>query len=64
MTKTRRLYRKDDNKILGGVCAGIADYFDVDPSIVRILTVLLMLSGTGIIAYIVAWIIVPLENEK
>jgi len=55
-----RLYRSIDNKIIGGVCGGLAEYFAVDATLVRILTVLAMLlPGIGILTYIIAWIIIP-----
>jgi phage shock protein PspC (stress-responsive transcriptional regulator) len=58
--KTKRLYRSKKDRMLGGVCGGIAEYFDVDPTIVRLIWVLLALTyGTGILAYLIAWIIVP-----
>lgn len=51
--------------MIGGVCAGIANYFDIDPTIVRLLTVaLLFAGGTVIIAYIIAWIVMPEEPES
>jgi len=64
-THVRRLYRSGDDKILGGVCGGLADYLNVDPVIIRLLWVIgtLLSLGTGIIAYIIAWIIVP-RNPK
>lgn len=57
----KRLFRDPQNALLGGVCSGIAHYFNIDPTLVRILTVLLtLLSATTIgIAYIILWIIVP-----
>jgi phage shock protein PspC (stress-responsive transcriptional regulator) len=56
----KKLYRSINNKILGGVCGGIGEYFDVDPTIVRLLWILFIFAGgSGIIAYIVAWLIVP-----
>ncbi|MDD6312285.1 MAG: PspC domain-containing protein [Firmicutes bacterium] len=58
----KRLYRSRTNKMLCGVCAGIADYFQIDPTIVRLGTVVLCcMAGTGIIAYIVGAIIIPEE---
>ena len=60
MAKTKRLYRSGKEKILGGVCGGIAEYFNVDPTIIRILWILFVFGfGSGILAYIIAWIIVP-----
>ena len=62
--KIKRLYRSGKDKILGGVCGGIAEYFGVDPVIIRLLWVLFALAyGTGIFLYIIAWIIIP-RNPK
>jgi phage shock protein C len=62
MDSVKRLYRLRDDKKIAGVCAGIAEYFDVDPTIVRLITVVLTLI-TGIfpfiIGYLIAWWIVP-----
>lgn len=56
----KRLHRSKKNKIIGGVCGGIGEYFDVDPTIIRLLWILFVFSfGSGILAYIVAWIIIP-----
>ncbi len=52
----RRLYRDESNKILGGVCAGVANYFGIDTTLVRIIFIL---SGVGFFAYILLWIFVP-----
>ncbi|HHT11098.1 MAG TPA: PspC domain-containing protein, partial [Candidatus Atribacteria bacterium] len=58
----KRLYRSRTDKILGGVCSGIAKYFEVDPTIIRLVAVALIFAGgSGILAYIIAWIIVPEE---
>jgi len=62
---TKRLYRSTSDKQLGGVCGGIAEYFELDPSLVRIGAILLLLvAGTGFLAYLVAWFIVPLDTNK
>jgi phage shock protein C len=56
----KMLYRSRENVMIAGVCAGIAEYFDIDPSLVRILTAaLLPAGGASLLFYIVAWIIVP-----
>lgn len=56
----KRLYRSSSEKILGGVCGGIAEYFDTDPTIVRLLWVVFTLFyGAGLILYLVLWIIMP-----
>ncbi|RYY94288.1 MAG: PspC domain-containing protein, partial [Chitinophagaceae bacterium] len=55
-----RLYRDTNDKILGGVCSGIANYFSIDPAIVRIILVLLVFgAGTGIFLYLLLWIFLP-----
>lgn len=56
----KRLYKSNINRVLCGVCGGIGEYFNIDPTIVRLLMVLLVLgAGTGILAYIIAAIIMP-----
>jgi phage shock protein C len=61
----KKLYRSSKDKMLGGVAAGLAEYFDIDPTIVRVLFVVtLFLGGTGVLAYIILWIIVPEEPIK
>jgi phage shock protein PspC (stress-responsive transcriptional regulator) len=59
--KNRRLYRDPDNAVIGGVCAGLAEYFDMDNVLMRILFIILTLLAGGIpvIIYIVLWIAVP-----
>ena len=60
MDERKRLYKSRNNKMICGVCAGIADYFNIDPSIVRVLWAVLALSaGTGVLAYISCAIILP-----
>ncbi|RME18851.1 MAG: PspC domain-containing protein, partial [Candidatus Zixiibacteriota bacterium] len=56
----QRLYRSRKEKMIGGVCGGLAEYFDVDPTLVRLIAVVLLFaSGVGLLGYIIAWIIVP-----
>lgn len=57
----KRLYRANKkDSMIGGVCAGIGDYFDIDPTLVRLFWILLLFGfGTGILLYIILWIIVP-----
>jgi len=60
-----RLYRSRTDAKIAGVCSGLAQYFDIDPVIIRLIWVLFVfLGGAGIITYIIAWIIVPLEPES
>lgn len=62
MDERKKLYRSINERILGGVCGGIAEYFKVDPVLVRIIFIILFFgAGSGLLAYIVAWIIVPEE---
>ena len=57
---TNRLYRSRTNKVFGGVCGGLAEYFEVDPVVLRILFVLLVIfGGTGVLLYVAAVIIIP-----
>lgn len=59
-----RLYRSQKNRIIGGVAGGLAEYFDVDVVLVRVLWVLaIFVGGGGVIAYIIAWIIIPDEKN-
>jgi phage shock protein PspC (stress-responsive transcriptional regulator) len=56
----RRLYRSRDERLIGGVCGGLAEYFGIDPVIVRIIAVALVFAGgAGILAYLAAWLLVP-----
>jgi phage shock protein C len=61
----RRLVRRTDDKMLGGVCSGLADHLGLDVTLVRLLTVLVTVLGFGsvIIAYLVAWVIVPKDVD-
>jgi phage shock protein C len=61
----KRLYRSRSDRVIWGVCGGLAKYFEIDPVIVRVIAVLLIFAdGIGIIAYIIMAIIVPLEGSK
>lgn len=60
----KRLFRNENNKIVGGVCSGIAAYFDIDPVFIRIIFALTVIGGfgIGILVYILFWIFVPLHS--
>ncbi|VUT25718.1 MAG: DNA-binding transcriptional activator PspC [Candidatus Methanolliviera sp. GoM_oil] len=63
----KRLYRSRTDKKLGGVCSGIGEYFDLDPTLIRVLWVIITVFtdfAPGIIAYILLWLIVPEEPAK
>ncbi len=58
---TKRLYRSKKDRMIAGVCGGIAEYFAIDPVIVRLIAVLLLLPGglPGFLPYVIFWIVVP-----
>ena len=61
----KRLYRSKSDRMIWGVCGGLAKYFDMDPTIIRVIAVLtIFISGAGILAYIILAIVVPLETSK
>ena len=60
--RQKRLYRDEQNKVLGGVCSGIARYFNIDPLVVRILWIFLI--GINILGYLILWIAVPSSSVK
>ncbi len=63
MTK-KKLYKSRRNKMVGGVCGGLAEYLEMDPTIVRIIAIVLgLLKGVGLLAYIIACIIIPFNEE-
>ncbi|MCX6307237.1 MAG: PspC domain-containing protein [Bacteroidetes bacterium] len=59
----KRLYRSINDRVLGGVCSGLGNYFSIDPVLVRVLwAVSFFVGGVGLLAYLVAWIIIPEEK--
>lgn len=60
----KRLYRSQKDVMIAGVCSGLAEYFDIDPTLVRLLFVLVVIAGgAGVLAYIILWIVVPTESS-
>ena len=62
MDKKKRLYRSTEHRMLGGVCGGIADYFDIDPTIVRLIYLVLSIFTAcfpGLILYLICLFVVP-----
>ena len=60
----KRQYKSNDNKMIDGVCAGIAEYFGIDPTLIRLGWVIFcLLGGSGILAYIIAAIVIPRKPE-
>jgi phage shock protein PspC (stress-responsive transcriptional regulator) len=63
--RPRRLYRSRDDRMIAGVCGGLADYFGIDPVIVRVAAVALVFAGgAGLLAYIAAWLLVPEQGTE
>jgi phage shock protein C len=62
VAETRRLYRSRTNRKLAGVCGGLAQYFNIDATLIRVLFVVFtLLGGPGLVVYVVLWIVVPEE---
>jgi len=60
----KKLYRSRKNSMIAGVCGGLGEYLNVDPTIMRLVAVLLVFAdGIGLLAYIIAWIIIPRNPE-
>ena len=58
--KGKKLLRSRKNRVIAGVCGGIGEYLGIDPTVVRLLWVVFtLMAGVGILAYIIAWIIIP-----
>lgn len=61
----KKLYRSKINSVLAGVCGGLGEYFDIDPVLIRALFVLVTLAGgSGLVLYLILWIIIPSEENK
>jgi phage shock protein C len=62
MDPTRKLYRSKTDRKLAGICGGLAQYFNIDATLIRVLFIVLaVLGGSGLILYVAMWIIVPKE---
>ena len=59
MDMNRKLYRSNTNRMICGVCGGIGEYLNVDPTLVRLLWALVACSGAGFVAYLLAAVIIP-----
>jgi phage shock protein C len=60
MEEPRKLYRSQNQRMVAGVCGGLAEYFNVDATLIRVLfLVLAVFGGTGLVIYVVMWLIVP-----
>ena len=63
--KNKKIYRKTDDCVVAGVCSGLADYFEIDETLVRVIFVLLAIGGgSGILIYFVLWLVIPKKGEE
>ena len=61
----KRLQRSRTERMIAGVCGGIAEYFEVDPTLVRLIWVAVsLLAGVGILLYLIMWVVMPLEHPE
>jgi len=63
MADKKKLYRSESDRILGGVCGGLAETYNLDPTLVRLVTIVLIFSGISPPIYLIAWLIMPTESE-
>ncbi len=60
----KRLHRSKSERMIGGVAGGLAEYFDTDPSLVRLVFALLFVfGGSGVLLYLILWVILPVEDR-
>jgi phage shock protein C len=65
MDEPKKLYRIPSKGMIGGVCAGIGEYLGADPTVIRLIFVLLTLAGlSGVLIYIVMWLIIPVKPSE
>jgi len=63
MSEKRRIYRSRDEQMIAGVCGGLAEWLDLDPSIVRLIFIMMALTfGHGILVYLILALVMPLES--
>jgi phage shock protein PspC (stress-responsive transcriptional regulator) len=63
--ETKKIYRSNDDLIIAGVASGLADYFQIDTTLVRLIFILLTIcGGSGVLIYLVLWLIIPKEGGK
>ena len=60
----KKLYRSTQNKMIAGVCSGLAEYINIDPTIIRVIWALVGLTGTGLLAYLVCALIIPEKTSN
>jgi len=60
---TKKIYRSESDRMIAGICGGIGEYFDIDPTLVRIIFAFILLSGSGFILYIILWVVIPSQSQ-
>ena len=61
----QKLYRSRNNRMFAGICGGLGEYFDIDPTIIRLIFIFaVLLAGIGLIPYLIGWIIIPLRPRE
>lgn len=63
MKEKKKLYRLENDYLVAGVCGGLGEYFEIEATLIRIIFVLLALSGSGILIYLFLWLIIPKKGE-
>jgi phage shock protein C len=64
MSAPKHLYRSNKNRMIAGVCVGLAEYFNLDPTLVRLAVIFLsLLPGPSVIFYLIAWVVIPRSPE-
>jgi phage shock protein C len=63
MAEPKKYYRSQNNKIIAGVAGGLAEYFDMDSTLMRAIVAALIVAGVGIIIYLALWIVVPYRPQ-
>jgi phage shock protein C len=62
---TKKLMRSSNNKMIAGVCGGLADYLNLDPTVVRLIFMLLFfLAGHGLLVYLILWLVMPAQTVE
>jgi phage shock protein C len=65
MEEPRKLYRSETQRMVAGVCGGLAEYFNIDATVMRVLFLILaVFGGSGIVLYLVMWIVVPDASKR
>lgn len=61
---SKKLYRSETDKMIGGVCGGMAEYFNIDSSIVRLIFIFVLLyGGSGLLVYLILWVVLPSSSS-